>query len=45
MDPEEYDRMVESGVRPGVQVVGYAILLGVVGACATTSYITYWLFS
>ncbi len=39
MDYEEYSRMIESGQRPGVQVVGYAILFGLIGACGGASYL------
>ena len=45
MDPEEYDRMIESGHRPGVQVVGYAILFGLIGVCGIISYFTIALFN
>ena len=45
MDPDEYDRMIETGHRPGVQVVGYAILFGLVGACAATTYLIVTVFS
>lgn len=31
--------MIESGRKPGVQVVGYAILFGLIGACGGASYL------
>ena len=39
MDPDEYDRMIESGRKPGIQVVGYALLISLVGACAGSTYL------
>ena len=45
MDVNEYDRMVETGERPGVRVVGYIVLASLIPICGLLTLFTVMLFN
>ena len=41
MDVNEYDRMIETGERPGVRLVGYIVLASLVPICGLLTLLTF----
>ena len=44
MDVNEFERMVETGERPGVRLVGYVVLASMVPVCGLLAFLVIRLF-